>query len=150
MAANKWDLLDEKDTNTAERGRKMVGDRVPFFKHVPFVFTSALTGQRARKILDLIVEVAESRRRRIETADVNRVLEGLLQRAQPPQAVGKAVKLFYASQIASAPPTIAVVTNRPEAIPESYQRYLVNGFYKAWEFTGTKIRLKLKARRDRH
>ena len=94
--------------------------------------------------------MAESRRRRIATADVNRVLEGLVQRVQPPQAVGKEVKLFYASQIASAPPTIAVVTNRPEAIPESYQRYLVNGFYKAWEFIGTTIRLKLRPKRDRH
>jgi GTP-binding protein len=73
----------------------------------------------------------------------------LVQRTQPPQAVGKEVKLLYASQIGTAPPTFAVVCSRPEAIPESYQRYLVNGFYKEWGFKGTVIRLKLRRRRDR-
>ncbi len=149
VAVNKWDLVSEKDTNTAERGRKELAERVPFFKHVPFVYTSALTGLRVRKLLDLIMEVAEERTRRIETAEVNRVLERLVQRTQPPQAVGKEVKLLYASQISAAPPTFAVVCSRPEAIPESYQRYLVNGFYKEWGFIGTVIRLKLRRRRER-
>jgi GTP-binding protein len=149
VAVNKWDLVSEKDTNTAERGRRELAERVPFFKHVPFVYTSAVTGLRVRKLLDLIVTVAAERTRRIDTAEVNRVLERLVQRTQPPQAVGKAVKLLYASQIGTAPPTFAVVTNRPDAIPESYQRYLVNGFYREWGFTGTVIRLKLRRKRDR-
>ena len=149
VAVNKWDLVADKDTNTAERGRKELAERVPFFKHVPFVYTSAVSGLRVRKLLDLIVEVAESRQRRIGTAEVNRVLESLVQRHQPPQAVGKEVKLLYASQIGTAPPTFAIVTSRPDAILESYQRYLVNGFYKEWGFVGTTIRLKLRRRRDR-
>ena len=118
--------------NTAERGRKAVTERVPFFKHVPFVYIVGGDGLRVRKLLDLIVEVGEVRNRRVETSEVNRVLERLTQRTQPPQAVGKEVKLLYASQIGTAPPTFAIVANRPEAIPESYQRYLVNGFYKEW------------------
>ncbi len=150
VAANKWDLVSDKETNTAERGRKAVTERVPFFKHVPFVYISAETGLRVRKLLDLILEVGETRNHRIETAEVNRVLERLTQRTQPPQAVGKEVKLLYASQIGTAPPTFAIVANRPEAIPESYQRYLVNGFYKEWGFMGTPIRLKLRRRRGRH
>ncbi len=149
VAVNKWDLVTEKDANTAERGRKELIERVPFFKHVPFMYTSAVTGLRVRKLLDLITAVAEERTRRIETAEVNRVLERLVQRTQPPQAVGKEVRLLYASQIGTAPPTFAVVTNRPEAVAESYQRYLVNGFYKEWGFSGTVIRLKLSRKRDR-
>lgn len=149
VAVNKWDLVSDKDANTAERGRKELAERVPFFKHVPFVYTSAETGLRVRKLLDLVLEVTEARMRRIDTSDVNDVLEQLMRRKQPPQAVGKEVKLLYASQIATAPPTFAIVTNRPDAVPESYQRYLVNGFYKEWGFLGTPIRLKLRRKRDR-
>ncbi len=149
VAVNKWDLLADKETATAERGRKDLAERVPFFKRVPFVYTSALTGFRARKILDLILRVYEERRRRIDTSEANRVLERLVARAQPPQAAGKEVKLLYASQIGTAPPTFAIVSSRPDAIPESYQRYLVNGFYEAWGFEGAPIRLKLRLRRRR-
>ena len=149
VAVNKWDLVDEKESDTAERGRKKLAERVPFFKRIPFVYTSALTGLRARKILDLIVQVEAERKRRVDTAEVNKVLQELVRRTQPPQAVGKEVKLLYASQIGTAPPTFAIVTSRPDAIPESYQRYLVNGFYNAWGFEGTTIRLKLKRRRSR-
>ena len=149
VAVNKWDLVTEKESDTAERGRKKLAERVPFFRRIPFVYTSALTGLRARKILDLIVQVDAERKRRIATAEVNRVLEELVGRTQPPQAVGKEVKLLYASQIGTAPPTFAIVTSRPDAIPESYQRYLVNGFYNAWGFEGTTIRLKLRRRRGR-
>ena len=149
VAVNKWDLLADKETATAERGRKELSERVPFFKRVPFVYTSALTGFRARKILDLILRVHEERGRRIDTSEVNRVLERLVARAQPPQAAGKEVKLLYASQIGTAPPTFAIVSNRPNAIPESYQRFLVNGFYDAWGFEGAPIRLKLRLRRGR-
>ena len=149
VAVNKWDLVADKETATAERGRRDLWERVPFFKRVPFVYTSALTGFRARKILDLILQVYEARRRRIDTSEVNRVLEGLVGRTQPPQAAGKEVKLLYASQIGTAPPTFAIVSNRPDAIPESYQRYLVNGFYDAWGFEGSPIRLKLTRKRGR-
>ena len=149
VAVNKWDLVADKETATAERGRRDLWKRVPFFKRVPFVYTSALTGFRARKILDLILEVYEARRHRIDTSEVNRVLERLVGRTQPPQAAGKEVKLLYASQIGTAPPTFAIVSNRPDAILESYQRYLVNGFYDAWGFEGSPIRLKLTRKRGR-
>ncbi len=149
IAVNKWDLIPEKDPNTAERGRAAVAERVPFLRDVPFVYVSALTGQRVRKILDQIVAVAESRQRGVATADVNRVLEGLLQRQQPPQRGGREVKILYGTQIGSAPPTFALVSNAPEAIPENYQRFLVHGFREAWRFEGVPIRLKLRRRRSR-
>jgi GTP-binding protein len=149
VAVNKWDLV-EKDTQTAVRGEKEIVERVPFLDAVPFVYVSALTGQRVRKILDRIVEVADARQRRVTTADVNRVLAELVERQQPPQKAGQEVKLLYGSQIKTAPPTFALVANRPEAIGEAYQRYLINGFRAAWGFPGTPMRLKLRRKkRDR-
>ncbi|PYO34357.1 MAG: hypothetical protein DMD74_11060 [Gemmatimonadetes bacterium] len=85
----------------------------------------------------------------LPTAEVNRVLEGLLQRQQPPQPVGEPVRLFYASQIGTAPPRFAIVANRPESIPESYARYLVHGFREAWAFTGAPLDLKFRRKRGR-
>lgn len=149
VAVNKWDLVPDKDANTAERGRGLVVDRAPFLGAVPFEYVSALTGQRVRRILDQIVDVAEQRIRRVGTAEVNRVLEGLLQRNQPPQRGGQEVRIFYGSQIATAPPTFAVISNAPQAVPESYQRFLLNGFRDAWGFTGVPIRIKLRRKRSR-
>jgi GTP-binding protein len=148
VAVNKWDLVSEKDTDTAERGKKKLVDRAPFLGHAPFLFVSALTGQRVRRVFDTILEVAEARDRRIPTAEVNRVLQALVDRNQPPQQVGKEVKLLYATQIGTAPPTFALVTNRPEAVPESYVRYLVNGFYDSWGMVGNPIRIKLRRKRS--
>jgi GTP-binding protein len=110
---------------------------------------SAVTGQRVRKVLDLIVEVAEGRQRRVPTAEVNKVLASLVERNAPPQKPGEEVKLLYASQIATAPPTLAIVSNRPEEVPESYQRYLAHGFREVWPFTGSPLRLKFTRRGSR-
>jgi GTP-binding protein len=149
VAINKWDLISEKESNTAVRGQKQVTDRAPFLEAVPFLYVSAITGQRVHKLLEAIVTVAEARKQRIATAEVNRALRGLVDRNQPPQAPGREVKLLYASQISSAPPTFAVVSNWPDEIGDSYQRYLINGFRAAWGFAGTPIRLKLRRKRGR-
>jgi GTP-binding protein len=149
VAVNKWDLVPEKDANTAERGRAAVAERIPFLGAVPFVYVSALTGQRVRKILDLIVQVATDRQRRIATAEVNRVIETLQQRLQPPQQGGREVKILYGSQIGTAPPAFALVSNHPEDVVETYQRFLLNGFREAWGFAGVPLRLKLRKKRGR-
>jgi GTP-binding protein len=146
VAVNKWDLV-EKDTQTAAAGEADVVARAPFLGAVPFVYVSALTGQRVQKVLELVLSVAHDRHRRVPTADVNRVIASLVARQQPPQAVGQEVKLLYGSQVGTAPPTFAIVANRPEAIPTSYERFLVNGFREAWGFAGVPIRLKLRRRR---
>ncbi len=149
VAVNKWDLVEEKDANTAAAGERVLRERAPFLQFIPFLYLSAKTGQRVTKLLDLIVEVAEAREKRVPTAEVNRVLERLVQRQQPPQPVGESVRLLYASQIGTAPPRFAIVSNRPEAIPESYARYLLNGFREAWEFTGAPVDIKLRRKRGR-
>ena len=149
VLVNKWDLIQEKDANTARQGQEALVAKAPFLRYVPFLYVSALTGQRVRKVLDLILEVAADRERRVPTAEVNKVLASLIERNAPPQKPGEEVKLLYASQIATAPPTLAIVSNRPDEVPESYQRYLANGFREAWPFTGSPLRLKFTSRGSR-
>ncbi|NOT06950.1 MAG: ribosome biogenesis GTPase Der [Gemmatimonadales bacterium] len=149
IAVNKWDLIEEKDANTAKRGEEALVQKAPFLQYVPFVYISALTGQRARKVLDVALQVADEREKRITTSEVNQVLEELLQRQQPPQQAGNEVKLMYASQIGVAPPAFAIVSNRPDDVAESYQRYLLNGFRSAWGFAGAPIKLKFSRKSGR-
>jgi GTP-binding protein len=148
VAVNKWDLIEEKETNTAAQGQREVEQRAPFLQFIPFLYLSAKTGQRVPKLLDLILEVSEQRAKRVPTSEVNRVLETLVDRQQPPQPVGASVRLLYASQIGTAPPRFAIVSNRPDAIPESYTRYLLNGFREAWQFTGSPVNLKFRRKRE--
>ena len=148
VAVNKWDLIEEKDSNTAIRGEQELAARAPFLNFIPFLYISAKTGQRVTKLFELILTVADERRKRVPTAEVNRVLETLVSRQQPPQPVGESVRLFYASQIGTAPPRFAIVANRPDAIPESYARYLVNGFREAWAFTGAPVNVKFRRKRQ--
>jgi len=146
VAVNKWDLIQEKDANTAKRGQEQLIEKAPFLKFVPFLYVSAESGQRVHQLLQVILDVAEARELRVPTAEVNRVLQALVARSSPPQKPGEEVKLLYASQVGTAPPTIAIVCSRPDAIPESYERYLVNGFREAWSFNGAPLRLKFKRR----
>jgi GTP-binding protein len=146
IVVNKWDLIEEKDAGTAQRGQDQLVEKAPFLRYVPFLYASALTGQRARKLLDLILEVADAREARVATSEVNRVLEALIQASNPPQKPGEEIKLLYASQIGTAPPTIAIVTNRPDDVPPSYERYLVHGFRKAWPFAGSPLRIRFTSR----
>jgi GTP-binding protein len=149
IVVNKWDLVEEKDANTARQGQEALIAKAPFLRYVPFVYVSALTGQRVRKVLDQIVDVAEGREVRVPTAEVNKVLSELIERNAPPQKPGEEVKLLYASQIGTAPPTLAIVSNRPDEVPESYQRYLAHGFREAWPFPGSPLRLKFTRRGSR-
>ena len=146
VAVNKWDLV-EKDTQTAEEGRRVAVERMPFLEAVPFIYLSALTGQRATKVLDAVIEVADARLRRVQTAEVNKAIQELIAIRQPPQASGSEVKLLYGSQIATAPPTFAIVSSRPDKIPDSYRRYLVNGLRERFGFRGAPIRLRFTGRR---
>ena len=149
VVVNKWDLIEEKDANTARQGQEAFIAKAPFLRYVPFLYVSAQTGQRVRRVLDRITEVAEGRELRVPTAEVNKVLAELIERNAPPQKPGEEVKLLYASQIGTAPPTLAIVSNRPDEVPESYQRYLVHGFREVWPFSGSPLRLKFTRRGSR-
>ena len=143
VVVNKWDIA-EKNDKAAAKFEKEAGEKAPFLKFVPFVFTSAITGQRVSKILDLILQVEQERLKRVPTSEVNERLQELLARRQPPQAAGREVKLNYATQVEVAPPTIAVFGNNPDLVQEHYVRYLHNGFRESWRFTGNPLRILLR------
>ena len=84
------------------------------------------------------------RDRRISTSQVNDALEAMIARRQPPQAAGREVKLNYATQVETEPPTIAIFGNHPELVPEHYVRFLHNGFRERWGFTGSPLRLVMR------
>jgi GTP-binding protein len=88
--------------------------------------------------------VDQERGKRVPTHEVNEVLQALLARRQPPQAAGREIKLNYATQVETAPPTIAVFGNEPSLLQEHYVRYLHNGFRDAWGFVGSPLRIVLK------
>ena len=145
LVVNKWDLV-EKDGKTSAVFQKAAFEKAPFLRYVPFLFTSALTGQRVSKLLDAILEVEVERGRRITTARVNERLGELLARLQPPQAAGREIKLLYATQVEVKPPTFAIFGNHPELVAENYLRYLQNGFREEWGFTGSPLRIVLRRR----
>ncbi|HSJ62771.1 MAG TPA: ribosome biogenesis GTPase Der [Gemmatimonadaceae bacterium] len=145
IVVNKWDLV-ERETNTAAKFQREAEEKAPFLRFVPFLFTSAKTGQRVNAALELILKVQEEREKRISTSQVNARLEELIARRQPPQAAGREVKLLYATQVETAPPTIAVFGNHPDLLQEHYVRYLHNGFRESWGFLGNPLRILLRRR----
>lgn len=148
IVANKWDLVD-KDERTAIEYERKLRTRAPSLKNVPILFTSALTGQRVRRVLDEVLSVAEARARRIPTSEVNEALRELAARLPPPHHRGMPVKLLYMTQTSTAPPTFVVFTNQPKGLKEPYLRYLRNGLRQRWGFPGTPIRLRVRGRREK-
>lgn len=144
LVVNKWDLV-EKDSRTASDFEKHACGRAPFLGCVPFLFASALTGQRVHKALGLVLQVQEQRLRRIATHEVNKALEVLVGRQPPPRSRGRQVKLRYGTQAEAEPPTFVLFSNLPREIPEHYIRYVVNGFRERWGFLGSPIRIQLRA-----
>ena len=96
------------------------------------------------KALDVILEVAAERTKRITTSEVNERLGELIARQQPAQAAGREVRLMYATQVDVAPPTFAVFGNHPDLVQEHYVRYLHNGFRESWGFKGNPVRIVLR------
>ena len=143
IIVNKWDLF-EKDDKSAQKFEKECREKAPFLTFVPFLFTSAKTGLRVNKVLDVILEVSAERMKRITTSEVNERLGELVKRLQPPQAAGREVRLMYATQVDVAPPTFAVFGNHPDLVQEHYVRYLHNGFRESWGFRGNPVRILLR------
>ncbi|MDQ6612339.1 MAG: ribosome biogenesis GTPase Der [Gemmatimonadota bacterium] len=144
IVVNKWDAFEDKTDKSSNKFKKEALEKAPYLTNVPFLFTSALTGMRVSKVLDIVIAVEEQRQRRIPTSQVNDALAELLARLQPPQAAGREVKLNYATQVEVAPPTIAIFGNHPDLIPEHYLRFLHNGFRSKWGFLGTPLRIILR------
>ena len=144
LVVNKWDLV-ERNGSTAPGIEKAVRARTPFLRWVPFVFTSALTGQRVRRTLDLVLRVQAERERRIPTAELNRELGRLVARHPPAHSRGRAVKVRYGTQVGVAPPAFVLFSNLPREIQPAYVRYLENGFRNRWPMAGSPLRMRFKA-----
>ena len=141
---NKWDLV--RDPAAA---RAAVEDRLEValaqVKGVPLVTCSALTGAGAEKIMPAVLAAFATWNRRIPTAALNRWLEGAAQHHPPPLVAGRRLKLRYITQVKARPPTFALFASKPQALPESYRRYLVNGIGAEFGLAGVPIRLLLRA-----
>ena len=144
LVINKWDVFGDKTDKSSEKFRKEAIEKAPYLAYVPFLFTSAKTGQRVSKVLDVVLAVQAERTRRIPTSQVNEALEELTARLQPPQAAGREVKINYATQVEIEPPTFAIFGNHPELIQENYIRFLHNGLRAKWGFTGSPVRLLMR------
>jgi GTP-binding protein len=143
IVVNKWDIA-EKDDKAAAKYEKAAVDKAPYLGFVPFLFTSAKTGQRVTKVLDIILKVNEERHRRVPTSQINERLAELIARRQPPQAAGRDVRLNYATQVETAPPSIAVFGNAPDLVAEHYIRFLHNGFRETYPFDGNPLRILMR------
>jgi len=147
LAVNKWDILAQGD-NDAAKYREEVHYRLSFLEFAPIAFISAATGYGVRKMLQTAVRVLKSYGRKASTSAVNQALQDIVRAHSAPLSQGRAVKFYYGTQTGTRPPTFTLFVNRPAAVAESYQRYLIHQLREQLGFADTPIRLDLRARRD--
>ncbi len=145
ICINKWDAV-EKETGTMEKYTKEVREQLKFMDYAPIVYISALTGQRTNRLIDMVRSVNEQASRRITTGLLNDILADAQAYLQPPATSGRRLKIFYATQQATKPPTFVMFVNDMTLMHFSYERYLENQFRKAFGFDGTPIRFILRER----
>ncbi|MBA2661118.1 MAG: ribosome biogenesis GTPase Der [Bradymonadaceae bacterium] len=146
ILVNKWDLI-EKDNTTAGEFVKYLREELIFIDYAPVLFVSATTRQRVHKILTFVDDVFEQFTRRVTTSDVNRFIEGVVEHHSPPVQGNKRLKIYYASQVATRPPTFMFVVNYPAGVATSYRRFLENQIRANYGFGGTPIRTVVRARK---
>ena len=135
IAVNKWDAI-EKDNHTVKEYTKKVRDILSFVPYAEIIFISALTGQRTKKIFDLLETVIENHAMRIQTGVLNEILMEAVALQQPPSDKGKRLKLFYMTQVSTKPPTFVLFVNKKELMHFSYQRYIENRIRDTFGFMG--------------
>ncbi len=144
VAFNKWDLIPDKGANTHLAHWEAFCKEVPFLTYAPWFTVSAETRQRTGKILETVWDVHEQRSKRIPTAQLNSFLEGVIAYQQPRTHGGGMGKIYFATQIEQAPPSILLSVNEPRFFAREYLRFLNNQIRKEYGFTGTRIFVKLK------
>lgn len=145
VIVNKWDII-EKDTHTMNEFKKKLYSDLAFMSYVPMLFISAKTGQRVNKVLELAKYAYNQNSIRISTGTLNDVISEAVTVTEPPSDKGRRLKIYYATQFATNPPTFALVVNDPAIMHFSYQRYLENYLRKSFGLEATPIRLKVRAR----
>ncbi len=145
IIVNKWDLI-EKDTHTVEIFNRQIQREYAFMDYAPILYISAKTGQRVNKVIEEVKKIDAITRTRIPTGMVNDILAQATAVKQPPSDKGRRLKLFYCTQVEVKPPTFTLFVNDAKLMHYSYLRYIENSFRKAFDFTGTPIKIRLKNR----
>jgi GTP-binding protein len=143
IALNKWDLVENPQVALAEMLEK--AERLlPQIKGMKVVTVSGISGRGIDKLMEAVVEVHRAWNRRISTARLNRWLEGVIYHHPPPAVAGRRIKIKYITQVKARPPTFVASCTRPEGLPASYERYLVNNLRESFDLWATPVRLSFK------
>ncbi len=148
IAMNKWDIV-EKDHKTAKTFEKEVYNTFKFLNYAPVIFISAESGKRCQAVLKKAKTVYQNSRERIPTPRVNRVFGEAFRKTPPPAVKGTPVRLLYASQTGTAPPTFVLFVNHPRRVPDSYVRFLKSFLREQFPFEGTDVKLLLRKRQSK-
>lgn len=145
VIVNKWDLI-EKDTYTADKFKKDMLVDLAFMSYVPMLFISAKTGQRVNKVMELAEFAFEQNSTRIPTGKLNGIVSEAITMNDPPLSGGRRLRIYYATQVSTRPPTFVIFVNEPDLMHFSYKRYLENYIRKSFELTATPLRIIIRKR----
>lgn len=149
IVINKWDLIPDKTSKTADQFKKKLQQELPHASFAPILFTSAAKGQRLTNIFDLAKTVCENARRRVKTSLVNEVLTEAFTLSPPPPIKNKRLRILYATQASVAPPTFILFVNDAKLMKDSYRRYLEKKLRENFEFAGTPIVIVPRSREEK-
>ncbi len=148
VLVNKWDLVD-KTSHTMEEYTRHVRTGLRFLDYVPVLFISAKTGQRVSQVLPTALEVQAARHVRVPTSELNKLVQEVVARHAPPSKAGKRLRLYYATQPSTDPPTFVFFVNDVRLVHFSYERYIENQIRERYGFLGTPLRLKFRNRSEK-
>ena len=141
IAVNKWDIVEDKDSNTADKFKKEIRSEAPFLDYAPIIFISAKTKLRLNKIFSTAVDVYASCNKRVSTSLLNKVVNEAFDLNPPLSEKGKRAKIYYSTQTSAAPPSFVIFVNNAKLLKDSYKRYLERKMREAFGFLGTPIRI---------
>ena len=147
IVVNKWDKL-EKDTHTINQFRDKIAEQLSFMSYFQAEYVSAVTGQRTNRLIDLAETVYDRASKRISTGTLNDVVREAVTVTEPPASSGRRLKILYATQASVNPPTFIFFVNDEKLVHFSYKRYLENSLRRAFDFSGTPMRMKFVNRRE--
>ena len=149
IVVNKWDAVENKETNTMRDKEAAVREGLAYMPYAPVVFLSALTGQRVDKLYQVIQDVHEQNTKRITTGALNSVLADATARVQPPTDKGRRLKIYYMTQASTKPPHFVIFCNDARLFHFSYQRYLENQIREVFGLQGTPVRITIRQKGDK-
>ena len=138
---NKWDLVENKGTNTMKEFKAQIIQKIAPFTDVPIIFTSVIEKQRIHDVLKTAVKVFENRVKKISTNQLNKVMLPILDSSPPPSVKGKFIKIKFVSMLPTYKPTFVFYCNHPQYIKEGYKRFVENRLREKFDFTGVPIQL---------